>query len=194
MGRQELDLPVVPVADDMAIALFITTDVPLSVIATAGAELAAKLGPYEPEVVVTAATLGIPLGMAVAGSLGLDRTIVLHKTNKIHLADALVEPVSSITTDGSQVLRLDRAMVPMVSGKRVVFVDDVISTGSSAAAGLRLIRKAGGTLVALGAAFVEGTEWRTTLADDGERTESLGRLPIFGPGEDGWTPVKREAD
>ncbi len=189
MGTQQLDLPVVPVADEVAIALFITTDVGLSVIDRAGSELAALLRPSRPEAVVTAATLGIPLGMSVAAALGLDRVVVLHKTNKIHLADALTEAVSSITTDGSQVLRLDRAMVPEVHDRRVAFVDDVISTGSSAAAGLRLIRQAGGEVVAIGTAFVEGTEWATTLGDDGERVDHLGRLPIFGPDDGGWTPI-----
>ncbi len=186
LGSQQLDLPIAEVAPDLGIALFITTDVGLSVLETAGRELAAQLAPTEPEVIVTAATLGIPLGMTVAGSLGLDQLTALHKTAKIHLADALVEPLSSITTDGSQVFRLDRARVPLLAGRRVAFVDDVVSTGSSAAAALRLIRRAGGDVVAVGAGFVEGSAWTEALGDDADHTVGLGTLPIFRPGPSGW--------
>jgi adenine phosphoribosyltransferase len=189
MGSQELDLPVVPVAPELAIALFITTDVAISVIELAGSELADALAALQPEVVVTAATLGIPIGIFVARALGLDHVVALQKTNKIHLADALVEPLNSITTDGSQVLRLDRAIAPRLDGRRVVFVDDVISTGSSAAAGLRLIRRTGGDVVGLGAAFTEGSAWHETLAVDAGNTVALGTLPLFGPGDDEWCPL-----
>jgi len=64
----------------------------------------------------------------------------------------------------------------------------VISTGSSAAAGLRLIRQAGGDVVGLGAAFTEGTDWQETLGDDAARTVALGTLPLFSPGDGGWVP------
>lgn len=186
LGSQRLDLPIVPLGPELAVALFITTDVGLPVIETAGRELAALLVSHRPEVVVTAATLGIPLGMTVAGGLGLTDITVLHKTNKVHLADAFVEPLSSITTDGDQVFRLDRARAPMLEGKRVAFVDDVISTGSSAMAALRLIRRAGGEVVAVGAGFLEGNAWNDALGDDAANTYGLGTIPIFRPGEGGW--------
>lgn len=186
LGSQQLDLPIVELAPDLAIALFITTDLGLTVMETAGRELAELLAQTEPEAVVTAATLGIPLGMTVATGLGLDEITVLHKTNKVHLADALTEPLSSITTKGDQVFRLDRARAPRLEGKRVVFVDDVISTGSSAAAALRLIRRAGGEVVSVGTGLLEGTMWQDALGQDAERTTGLGTIPIFRPGAGGW--------
>ena len=66
--------------------------------------------------------------------MGLDRYVVLHKTPKIHLADAISEPVRSITTDAEQRLLFDRARIGDVKGKRVAIVDDVISTGASTGA------------------------------------------------------------
>ena len=187
VGSSQLELPIVPVGDDLAIALFMSIDAPISFVADAGRELASKLADLDADVVVTAATLGIPVGMAVAVGLGQDRLVVLQKTDKIHLADALTEPLDSITTGTPQLLRLDRAQIPNLAGKRVVFVDDVISSGSSAAAGLRLIRQAGGIVVGLGAVLVEGTNWTTALGDDADLVWSLDRIPLYRRTDEGWT-------
>lgn len=187
VGSSQLELPIVPVGDDLAIALFMSIDAPISFVADAGRELASKLADLDADVVVTAATLGIPVGMAVAVGLGQDRLVVLQKTDKIHLADALTEPLDSITTGTPQLLRLDRAQIPNLAGKRVVFVDDVISSGSSAAAGLRLIRQAGGIVVGLGAVLVEGTNWKTALGDDADLVWSLDRIPLYRRTGEGWT-------
>ncbi len=187
VGSSQLELPIVPVGDDLAIALFMSIDAPISFVADAGRELASKLADLDADVVVTAATLGIPVGMAVAVGLGQDRLVVLQKTDKIHLADALTEPLDSITTGTPQLLRLDRAQIPNLAGKRVVFVDDVISSGSSAAAGLRLIRQAGGIVVGLGAVLVEGTNWKTALGDDADLVWSLDRIPLYRRTDEGWT-------
>ncbi|MGH1490255.1 MAG: phosphoribosyltransferase family protein [Acidimicrobiales bacterium] len=186
LGSQHLDLPIVEVAPDLAIALFISTDVKLSIVKRAAEELAELLAPSQPEMVVTAATMGIPMAMATAMALGLEDLTVLHKTAKIHLADALVEPLSSITTEGSQVLRLDQARVPMMAGRRVAFIDDVISTGSSAAAALRLIRRAEAEVVSIGTALLEGSAWEQALKADTDRTFSLGSIPLFRPRPEGW--------
>jgi adenine phosphoribosyltransferase len=115
---------------------------------------------------------------------------VLQKTRKIHLRDALSEPLSSITTGAAQSLLLDRRAVPAIGGKNVVFVDDVISSGGSCAAALRLIRAAGGNIVGVGAILVEGAGWKTKLGRDAERVSFLGTIPLFRPtGPDGaWEP------
>lgn len=189
VGSQPIDLPLVPLSDELAIALLITVDVPMSFIERAGVELAERLAPHEPEVIATAATLGIPIAWAVARALGHDELVVLHKTPKIHLTDALTEPLSSITTKGEQVFRLDRQRLDRIDGRAVAFVDDVISTGGSAAAAIRLIEKAGGHTAAVGALLVEGSGWRETLADHLDHTASLGAIPVFVPAEGGWTPA-----
>ena len=88
-----------PVADDCTIALLICVDLGVAFAETAGRELAALLAPFRPELVVSVATMGIPLAIEVSRALGLDDYVILHKTPKIHLGESLAEPVRSITTD-----------------------------------------------------------------------------------------------
>jgi len=157
--------------------------------ATAGADLALELAALEPDIVATNATLGIPVAIEVTRALGLDDYLVLQKTPKIHLGDALVEPLTSITTDSAQVLRLDRARLPAIDGKRVVLVDDVIASGGSIAAGCRLLRSGGANVVGIGALLVEGSAWTEALGDDAALVRSLGSIPGFEPDGDGWAEV-----
>lgn len=197
VGSQRITLPLMKIAPDLAISLLMTIDEPIAFIDTAGAELAdalLQLGTAVDasgvgiEVVVTAATLGIPVGSAVAKTLGHSRQVVLQKTEKKHLADALVEPLASITSHGKQQLRLDRRWVPLLKGKRVAFVDDVISSGGSCIAALNLIRAAGGDVVAIGAILVEGDSWKRKLGVDASMVVALGQIPLFKPaaGGRGW--------
>lgn len=189
VGSQVREVPLIPVADDVAIALLITSDHGVRFIARAAEELATLLEPMRPEIIATNATLGLPVAIEVTRALGLDEYLLLHKTPKIHLEDAFSEPLSSITTDGRQMLRLDRAKQHLVEGRRVVLVDDVVSTGGTIAAGCRLLRSAGADLVGIGALLIEGTAWQTTLGADAANVRSLGTLPLFRPEGDGWAVV-----
>ena len=186
VGSQEVDLPLVPLADDLAIALLITVDYGVHFAERAGAELAELLAPYEAEMVVTVATMGIPLAIEVTRALGLDDYLILHKTPKIHLQDAIAEPVNSITTDTPQRLLFDRSRVPMAAGRRVAVVDDVISTGASVSAALKILRRVGAEPVAVGAMLTEATTWKTALGDQASLVHALGAIPVFrrqGSGE-----------
>jgi adenine/guanine phosphoribosyltransferase-like PRPP-binding protein len=181
IGSQHLDLPIVSLNDNLALALLITVDVGVSFMAKAGEELAAVLKPYDVDMVATVATMGIPLAVEVTRHLGLDQYVVLHKTPKIHLADAISEPVRSITTDADQRLLFDRARVPVVQGRRVAIVDDVISTGASTGATLRLLRGVGADVVAIGTIVTEAGLWRTALGEDAKMVRALGSIPVFRP-------------
>ena len=75
-----------------------------------------SLAPYDVDIVATVATMGIPVAVEVTRHLGLDQYVVLHKTPKIHLADAVSEQVRSITTDADQRLLFDRARIKDVAG------------------------------------------------------------------------------
>jgi adenine phosphoribosyltransferase len=167
--------------DNLALALLITVDVGVSFMERAGEELAQVLMPYNVDVVATVATMGIPLAVEVTRHLGLDRYVVLHKTPKIHLADAISEPVRSITTDAEQRLLFDRARIDDVRGKRVAIVDDVISTGASTGATLRLLRGVGADVVAIGTIVTEAGLWRAALGDDATMVRALGSIPVFRP-------------
>lgn len=185
MGSQELDLPLVEVAPGVVIALLICVDHGVAFSERAGRELAALLHGAGPEVVVSVATMGIPLAIEVTRSLGLDDYVILHKTPKIHLGETWAEPVRSITTGADQTLRLDPAREGAVRGRRVAVVDDVVSTGASLRAALQLLRRAGAEPVVVGAFLAEGQQWRSALGKDADLVRTLGEIPLFRPRPDG---------
>ncbi len=181
IGSQVVDLPIVPMNESLSLALMITVDMGVAFMERAGRDLAALLADGEVEVIATVATMGIPVAIEVTRSLGLDQYVILHKTPKIHLSDAVAEPVRSITTDAPQRLLFDRARIPDVEGRRVALVDDVISTGASTGAALRLLRSVGADVVAIGTLLTEAAVWRAALGDDAAMVRSLGQIPLFRP-------------
>jgi adenine phosphoribosyltransferase len=181
IGTQTIDLPLVALSESLTLALLITVDVGVTFISTAGLELAELLAPYDIDVVATVATMGIPVAHEVTRHLGLDQYVVLHKTPKIHLADAVSEPVRSITTASEQRLLFDRARIDTVRAKRVAIVDDVISTGASTGAALRLLRGVGAEVVAIGTLVTEASLWRASLGADAALVRALGSIPVFRP-------------
>jgi adenine phosphoribosyltransferase len=179
VGSQEIDLPLIPISDDLAIALLITVDHGVRFVEKAATELAAELEPFELDLVVSVATMGIPLAIEVTRALGLDDYLILQKTPKLHLRDAISEPVKSITTGAQQRLLFDSARVEAVKGKRVGLVDDVISTGASMRAALNLLNRVGADPVAIGTLVTEAATWRRELADTVDIVHALGAMPVF---------------
>jgi adenine phosphoribosyltransferase len=181
VGSQTVDLPLAALGDNLTLALLITVDMGVRFMATAGKEIADLLRPVQPDIVATVATMGIPVAVEVTRSLELDQYVILHKTPKIHLGDAVTESVRSITTDADQRLLFDRARIGDVAGKRVAIVDDVISTGASTGAALRLLRGVGAEVVAIATLLTEGSVWRDALGDDATLVRALGSVPVFRP-------------
>jgi len=194
VGSQQRHLPLIPIAEGLAIALLITVDHGVAFAATAGSELGELLRSYRPEIVASVATMGIPIAIEVTRTLDLDDYLILQKTPKIHLADAIDEPVKSITTGATQRLLFDRARLDVVVNKRVALVDDVVSTGASIKAALSLLRRVGADPVAVGALVTEASEWRDTLGDDAELVHALGAIPLFRRGPDGTYHEEWSAD
>jgi adenine phosphoribosyltransferase len=181
VGSQTVRLPLVPLNDDLTIALLICVDMGVAFAETAGRELADMMREAEPDIVVSVATMGIPLAIEASRALGLDDYVILHKTPKIHLGEVWAEPVYSITTDKPQRLRMDPARVEAVRGKRVAVVDDVISTGASLSSALRLVRRMEAEPVVIGTLMTEGGGWRDALGDDAGLVRTLGAMPLFHP-------------
>ncbi|GAB0113380.1 phosphoribosyltransferase family protein [Acidisoma sp. C75] len=179
IGGVETRLPIVALNDSLAIALLMVIDEGVAFTARAGAALAEIARPLAPDIVVGAATLGIPVAIEVSRALGRDRYVILQKSPKIHLADALRESVTSVTSHGVQSLLLDRRAVPLLAGRRVFVVDDVVSTGSSLAAMLRLLRRAGAEIAGIGVVLTEGHAWRQALGADAGRLTGLAHIPLF---------------
>ena len=139
--------------------------------ACAGA-LAEKLQSIDYDVIVTAESKSIPLAYALSAKT--DKPfIVLRKSYKPYMGDALQAETLSITTGAPQTLYLDEKDFDTIRGKRVVIVDDVISTGSTLQ-GMRLLLDRAGATVAVEAAILtegERAKWRDIIA--------LGHLPVF---------------
>jgi adenine phosphoribosyltransferase len=173
------ELPIIELNDRRAIALLMVIDMGVRFGDIVGDAIARHFAPLEPDIVVGSATLGIPIAIEVSRCLGKDRYVILQKSPKFHLAEAMTEEVRSITTAVPQRLLLDRRSISLLQGKRVLIVDDVVATGSSMAAAIRLVRRAGGEVMGAGVILTEGHAWRSALGRDAELITSLGHIPQF---------------
>lgn len=172
IGGLERDLPVVEVATGVRIAVLnLLGDTELA--EAAGAELAALVAPLGPDVLVTAEAKSIALTHAVATRLGNLPYVVLRKSYKTYMGEALRVRTESITTGAPQSLLLDDKDRALLRGARAVLVDDVISTGSTLRAMRELVGRAGATVVGEAAVFTEGDR------DAWPGVVSLGHLPLF---------------
>lgn len=165
------DLPLFEVAPGVRIALLnILGDNEL--VQAAAKALALKIADRNPEVLVTAETKSIPLVYALSTTMDLPY-IVLRKSYKVYMGDAIKSETMSITTGTSQTLFLDEKDRKLVSGRQVALVDDVISTGSTLEAMRLIMEKAEAKVVVQAAIFTEGerAKWTDIVA--------LGHLPVF---------------
>ena len=165
----ERDLLICPVNDKLSIAGFIMfSDVELTV-ACAGA-LLAKVPDFD--VLITAESKGIPLAYEMSRQSGKNYYLA-RKSKKLYMRDPVGVDVKSITTSNVQTLYLDRHDLDALSGKKVLVVDDVISTGESLNALKTLVNRAGGHIAACATVLAEG--------DAAERDDIifLSPLPLF---------------
>jgi len=134
--------------------------------------LAKELESVQYDVLVTAEAKSIPLAHALAVETGKPY-IILRKAYKPYMGDALQAETLSITTGQPQTLYLDEKDREMMMGKRVIILDDVISTGSTLQGMRLLMQKAGAKVVSEAAIFTEGerAKWGDII--------SLGHLPVF---------------
>lgn len=148
------ELPILNISDKLAIAGFVILgDVEL--VTRAAKDLVKKL-PYEADFVMTAETKGIPLAAEVAKNLGHSRYLVARKSVKAYMYNSIWVDDESITTKGKQRLYLSEEDVNRIKGKRIILIDDVISTGGSMKALNDLAKKAGAIVVSQAAILAEG--------------------------------------
>ena len=148
----ERSLPVCPLNEKVYIAGFVMfSDVELTV--ACAKELIEKCP--EHDVIITAESKGIPLAYEMARQLGI-KYIVARKSTKLYMQEPISVDVKSITTAKMQTLYLDKGEADYLSGKRVLILDDVISTGESLNALETLVNTAGGNIVGKAAVLAEG--------------------------------------
>ena len=164
------ELPFFKVSDDLTIAAFILFgDVELT--ECCAKSLLEKAPEYD--IMVTAEAKSIPLIYEMAKQAGANNYVIARKRPKVYMKNVISNSVNSITTKGEQNLYLGEDDVNLLKGKKVLIVDDVISTGESLAALEALVEKAGGNVVAKMAVLAEGD------AIDRHDIIALEKLPLF---------------
>lgn len=164
------DLPLCRVTDDLYIGAFVIFGDPE--LTTAAAKELLKLAPAY-DYMITAESKGIPLVHEMARLDGNRRYLLARKAPKLYMRDPLRVTVRSITTAAEQSLYLDGADVEHMRGKRILLVDDVISTGESLNALETLVTEAGGRICGRMAILAEGD------AQNRSDLIYLEKLPLF---------------
>ena len=168
----ERNLPLCRVTDDLYIGAFVIFgDAPLTV--ACAAELLKKAPEYD--YLITAEAKGIPLAHEMARQHGDTDYFIARKHTKLYMTSVFESTVRSITTDAEQHLYLDGKDAEKMRGKRILIVDDVISTGESLRAIEALVEKAGGIICGRMAILAEGE------AQERPDLIYLEKLPVFNP-------------
>ena len=168
----ERDLPICPLNDNLSIAGFVMFgDVEMTI--RSAEELLKRVGDFD--LLITAESKGIPLAYEMARQAGRNDYIVARKGPKLYMTDIITTTVDSITTDHIQTLCIGKKEADMLRGKRVLIVDDVISTGESLKSIETLVNQVGADIVGKMAVLAEGG------AADRDDIIYLEKLPVFNP-------------
>ena len=176
-----------------AVASLIANQASHAVVEALADHMAFQAQSFDAELVVGLPTLGLAFAALVAARLGRSRSLPLGYSRKFWYDDALSEPVVSITSpEVGKRLRLDPNLLPLVAGRRVVLVDDAVSSGATAAAALRLIAKAGAARADMVVAMKQTNRWMTMLATGTNQpvVRSVFGCPLFERRADGWWPAE----
>lgn len=163
-------LPICRVTDDLYIGAFVVFGNAALTVACARELL--KAAP-EYDYVITAEAKGIPLAHEMARQNGDERYFIARKYPKLYMTGVFETEVKSITTDKVQKLYLDTAEAEAMKGKKILIVDDVISTGESLYALEKLVEQAGGIIAGRMAVLAEGN------AQNRDDIIFLEPLPVF---------------
>ena len=165
----ERELPICAINDKLDIAAFIMfSDVEITV---NSAEALLKIVP-EFDVLITAESKGIPLAYEMARQSGKPY-VVARKSLKLYMKNPVSFTVKSITTAAEQTMYLSEDDINLLKGKRILIIDDVISTGNSLSTLESLCHESGGTICGKAAVLAEGD------AADRDDIFYLEKLPLF---------------
>lgn len=180
---------VLPLRDygEIAVAGFIANQAAIAVARRIGGWMADVARDLGAEVVVGMPTLGQVFAADVADALGHANWVAPGWSRKRWYEESLSVPASSSTAPAERRLWLDPRILPRLAGRRALLVDDVISTGSSALAGVALLERAGVRPVGLLLAMAQGDRWCATWPGD-IPVRAAFATPIFTRVPGGWMP------
>lgn len=190
----ELPLRALP-GGAQAIALLMSNQTPFAVENALGPMVTQLAAQFQPETIVGIPTMGLDYARLAARGLNCPHYVAMGLSRKFWYDDELSEHVvSSTSPDQTKTVYLDPALLSRVAGQRVVLVDDVINTGSTSAAALRLLLRAGAQVEGVVAVLTEGRAWQQALGAIGPqwpgRVKALGHIPMFEPAPGGrWQPI-----
>lgn len=179
-------------APDRCVASLIANQASLDVVEQLALHMAEGARGHAFDVIVGLPTLGLAFAPLVARALGHGRFVPLGYSRKYWYREELSEPVSSITTPGKgKLLYVDPNQLPLIAGRRVLVVDDAVSSGTTMAAGLTLLQRCGAEVAAIAVAMRQGTQWQEKLRRaDGSAIPVVGAYdcPRMVRRADGWWP------
>ncbi|MDR3538740.1 MAG: phosphoribosyltransferase [Acetobacteraceae bacterium] len=178
---------------DIAVAGLISNQASFAVAERIADWMVRVVATVQPDIVAGLPTLGHVFAALVARRLGHPNWVALGTTRKLWYDEALSVPLASITSPGAgRRLWLDPRLVPRLQGRRVLLVDDVISTGASARAGLAVLQAAGTPATALCVAMAQANRWQAGWPPEVPVLAAFA-TPLFARTPEGWRPVAGSA-
>ncbi|KJC39942.1 phosphoribosyltransferase [Bradyrhizobium sp. LTSP857] len=173
---------------DRAVASLIANQASNLVVGALADHMATQARALDAAIIVGLPTLGLAFAALVAERLGQSRYVPLGYSRKFWYDDALSEPVTSITSpEAGKKLRLDPNLLPLIEGRRVVLVDDAISTGATAIAAIRLLQTIGAEIAGMVVAMKQTNRWEASAAALPVR--AVYGCPLFQRSDAGWMPL-----
>jgi adenine/guanine phosphoribosyltransferase-like PRPP-binding protein len=179
-----LHLPIRPIG----VAGLIATQASFPVVHGLVGWMAEAARPLAPGMILGLPTLGHVFAPLLAERLGHANWVAAGYSRKLWYEERLSVPMRSITTTAERRLWLDPRMLPRLAGRRVLLVDDVISSGASARAGLALLAAAGIRPVGLCVAMVQTRAWAADWPGD-IPVVTVCETPALRQMPDGWWPA-----
>ncbi|WP_342628310.1 phosphoribosyltransferase [Nguyenibacter vanlangensis] len=185
VGARLLDLPIRPLPDGVhAVASFLANHAAFAVLDAITDAMGARARALAPDIVVGLPTLGLGLAPAVARACGHARFVPLGTSRKFWYDAGLSEPIASITSpDAGKRLYLDPNLRGLLEGRRVLVVDDAVSTGRSIAAALALLARIGVVPVAVSCAMAQTQRWAEQVRLP---VQAVFETPLFARAGNGW--------
>ena len=177
---------------DNAVASLIANQASHAVIAALADHMAQQASAFGADVLVGLPTLGLAFAALVAERLGHARYVPLGYSRKFWYDDALSEPVHSITSpETGKRLRLDPNLLPLIDRRRIVLVDDAISTGATAVAAVKMLQRIGAQFAGVVVAMKQTNRWEPAMEalPVSPPVRAVYGCPLFRRGDEGWWPI-----